>query len=238
MRRARRLRINPFEDRTDERDDGLEVYAEPVGAVAPDGAAQPLPVELPVDRVEVLGQLGNRYLVARWAEGMLLVDQHRAAERVFLERLGAGTPAKQLLAVPETLELTPGETAVARENIELLAEMGYDLEDFGGDALLVRSVPAAVAETAPVEVLRSVIADLAEWDTPTALDRRREHARISVACHAAAKAGRRMNLPEMQTLVDDLMHSAAPAVCPHGDPIIVSFSLERLDREFKRKGQV
>lgn len=238
MRRARRLRINPFEDRTDERDDGLEVYSEPTSRPAPDAAAPPLPVDLAADRIEVLGQLGNRYLVARWTEGLLLIDQHRAAERVFLERLGAGTLARQLLAVPETLELTPGETAAARDNRALLADMGYDLEDFGGDALLVRSVPAALAETAPVEVLRNVIAELAEWDTPTALDRRREHARISAACHAAAKAGRRMNMPEMQRLVDDLMQSTAPAVCPHGDPIIVSFSLERLDREFKRKGQV
>jgi DNA mismatch repair protein MutL len=234
-RRVKRLRVNPFEDRVDERDEGLDVYAAPVvdlpqrTETAPDA----LPLELAAQKVEVLGQVGDRYLVATGAGGLLLIDQHRAAERVLLERLAPERISRQLLMVPETLELTPGEAAAAHENLTLLAELGFELEDFGGHSLLARSVPAAAADLQPIEVLRAVIADLAEDDAPTTADRRREHARASLACHAATKKGQRMDLREMQRLVDELLRSDSPAVCPHGDPIIVHLSLERLQREFR-----
>ena len=236
-RRVERLRVNPFADRIDQRDEGLDVHGQPVVTLPPpeQEAEAPLPMEALEARLEVLGQLADRYLVARWPDGLVLIDQHRAAERVLMEQLGPDALTKQLLVVPETLELTPGEAAAVRENLELLGTLGYELEDFGGDAVLVRAVPAATAEREPVEVLRNVISDLAEWEAPSAAERLQERARASLACHAATKAGQRMNLEEMQKLADDLLKSDSPAVCPHGDPIIVSFSLERLDREFKRK---
>jgi DNA mismatch repair protein MutL len=236
-RRIRRLRVHPFEDRIDERDEGLDVHAKPVVELPRPAETPPdaLPLDLGAQRVQVLGQVADRYLVATGPDGLLIIDQHRAAERVLMERLKPERVARQLLVVPETLELTPGEAAAARENLELLAELGFELEDFGGHSLLARSVPAAAADLQPMEILRAVIADLAEFDAPTAADRRRERARASLACHAATKKGQHMDLPEMQRLVDELLRSDSPAVCPHGDPIIVHLSLERLQREFQRK---
>ncbi len=136
--------------------------------------------------------------------------------------------------IPETLELSAGEAAVARESLEVLGEMGFELEEFGANSLLVRSVPAAAASQSPVEILRHVIGDLTEWDAPSSAERLREKARASLACHAATKAGQHMELAEMQRLVDDLLASDSPAICPHGDPIIVSYDLGRIDRQFKR----
>jgi len=235
LQRARRLRVNPFEDRVDERDEGLDVFSEPVVTLPrPEPPKDALPVEVPVAAPEVLGQIGNRYIVARTGDALLLFDQHRAAERVLLERLTVEQVARQLLVLPETLDLSPSETAAALEHRETLSALGYELEHFGGNALLVRSVPVAMAQLSPIEVLRDVISDLATWNTPDAAERIREKARASIACHAATKAGARMRPPEMQKLIEDLMHSDSPGVCPHGDPIIVSFSLQRLDREFRR----
>lgn len=234
-RRIQRLRINPFEDRVDERDEGLDLYARPlVNLPRPsETPGDALPLDLAAEKVKVLGQVADRYLVATVLGGLLLIDQHRAAERVLLERLAPERISRQLLVVPETLELTPGEAAAAHENLELLAELGFELEDFGGHSLLARSVPAAAADLQPMEILRAVIADLAEFDAPTTVDRRRERARASLACHAATKKGQRMDLREMQRLVDELLQCQSPAVCPHGDPIIVHLSLERLQREFR-----
>ncbi len=239
-RRAARLRVNPFQDRVDERDEGLEVFSQPTAgrvsrlSVPQPGAPPALTPEATPGPVEVLGQVGSRYLVAREPGGLLLIDQHRAAERVLLERLQPRRLARQLLITGETVHLTPGEAAAARDNLALLAELGYELEEFGGTDFLVRSVPAEAAALQPLEVLRQVVADLAEFGAPTTAEQRSEQARASLACHAAAKKGQHMNPAEMQGLVDELMDSQSPAVCPHGDPIIVSFALERLDREFRR----
>ncbi|MEN6346078.1 MAG: DNA mismatch repair endonuclease MutL [Armatimonadia bacterium] len=232
--RARRLRVNPFADRIDERDEGLEVHAEPVTPLPVSAPTDALPVELAPEPVRVLGQLADRYIVACTSETLLLLDQHRAAERVLLERLEDTKLSRQLLMIPETLELSAGEAAVARESLEVLGEMGYDLEEFGANSLLVRSVPAAAVSQSPVAILRAVIGDLTEWDAPSSAERLREKARASLACHAATKAGQHMELAEMQRLVDDLLASDSPAICPHGDPIIVSYDLRRIDRQFSR----
>lgn len=235
IQRARRLRVNPFEDRVDERDEGLDVFAEPVVQLPqPEPAEGTLPVELPPAAPEVLGQIGRRYIVARVEDALLLIDQHRAAERVLLERLSARQVARQLLVLPETLQLTAGEAAACVEHAETLNTLGYETEAFGGNSVLVRSVPVATANFSPVEVLRDVISDLATWNRPDTAERIREKTRATIACHAATKAGARLRPDEMRRLVADLMQSDSPGVCPHGDPIIVSFSLDRLDREFRR----
>jgi len=234
--RARRLRVNPFEDRIDERDEGLNVHASPVVELPPlEQAQEPsLAVDAPPEKVRALGQLADRYIVCASAVGLLLVDQHRAGERVIMERLGPERVSSQLLVVPETLKLSAGEAAAAQGNMQALTELGYELEEFGKDTLLVRAVPSTTAEGEPIQVLQGLISDLAEFDQPTSAEHRRERARATLACHAAIKAGERMALPEMQRLVDDLLESQSPAVCPHGDPIIVSFDIERLDQQFKR----
>jgi DNA mismatch repair protein MutL len=227
-----RLRVNPFFAEVDERDVGLELYGE-----EPEGAPRETPATAPVPgHLQLLGQLWNRYLVAHSAERLVLVDQHRAAERVLFDRLlqQAERGPAQLLALPQTLELTGPEFSGLTESREALEQLGYQLEEFGGSSFLVRAVPAAAAYRDPLMTLRELAADLAESELPAQWHLAREELLARVACHAAITAGERLTPAEMQNLLRDLLATQTPAVCPHGDPIIIDFPQNQVDRRFHR----
>lgn len=233
-RLAQRLRVNPFADLIDQRDDGLEVFTPP----PPEDAPQPrLLQEPPAESAPaVLGQLNDKYLVVRLDRDLLLIDQHRAAERVVLHKLEqqGQQVTRQLLAVPLTLELSPQEAAAVEQQTALLASLGFEVEPFGPSAYLLRSVPAALAGEAYEVAIRELVEDLAAWEAPAAEERRRRELLGMIACHSAIKKGTGLSQEEMQGLVKDLLETDAPAVCPHGDPIIISMTGEQLDRRFRR----
>lgn len=234
-----RLRINPFFDEVDERDVGVEVHSEPSlagpGALPATRGTGFLPSTGSAE-IALLGQLWNRYLVVASADRLLLVDQHRAAERVIFERLQQeeARPASQLLAIPQSLELSGPESAALLQHREALARLGYQLEDFGGSSLLVQAVPAGLTYREPLAMLRDLAADLAETTLPRELASARQELLARVACHAAVTAGRRLSQGEMEDLLRELLATPAPAVCPHGDPIIVEFPAAQVDRRFHR----
>ena len=231
--RIERLRVNPFFEQVDERDAGLEVYGQPAESDDRRDACPPSEGKV-YGEVTVHGQLWGRYLVVGSAEQLLLVDQHRAAERVLFERLQRADrqAAAQLLAVPMTLEVTGPEYAALQENQAALAALGFVLEEFGGTSFLVRGVPAEMVYRDPLSALQDMAADLAERAGAAKHDA--QELLATVACHAAIKAGQRLTPPEMQRLVSDLLATQAPAICPHGDPIIIAFDAAQLDRRFKR----
>jgi DNA mismatch repair protein MutL len=238
-RQVERLRVNPFADSVDERDDGLEVFTGSTPLAEPAGeTAQPrLPgADVPLAPPQVVGQLGARYLLATAGPDLLVIDQHRAAERVLLEQMEAtaADTTRQLLAVPLTLELGAREAAAVEEYAGLLADLGFTFERFGPTAYLLQSAPAVLAEQGAETVVRELLEDLAEWQSPAGVQRRQQELRALVACHAATKKNQPLTLEERQALVDDLMQTTAPAVCPHGDPIIVTLTLDHLDRRFRR----
>lgn len=235
--RAQRLRVNPFADAVDQRDDGLEVFT-PSSVALPVPGPQPalLETEPPAAEAHLMGQLGGKYLVARYGRDLLLVDQHRAAERVLLHALqqAEGHVTRQLLAVPLTLELTPAEAAAVETHRQALLDLGFEFEPFGVNAWLVRSIPAALVDK-PYEVaVREIVEDLADWEAPFSDEKRREQLLALIACRAAVKKGRSLSDQEMRELLRDLLATDTPAVCPHGDPIIVSMTGEQLDRRFRR----
>ncbi|NLJ36937.1 MAG: DNA mismatch repair endonuclease MutL [candidate division WS1 bacterium] len=232
IRRAARLRINPFVDSVDERDAGLELYT---SAEAPHTDQQALSTGT-ASAPHVLGQLSARYIVAQSGTDLLLIDQHRAAERVLLLRMSdASQPvARQLLAVPLSMELSPEEAAAAEDHAQSLQQMGFELEQFGPSAWLLRSVPTMLVNRSYEPIIRDLLQDLASWQAPSSFERAREELAALVACHGAIKAGTKLTAAEMQGLVDDLTASDAPAVCPHGDPIIITVSSDQLDRKFGR----
>jgi DNA mismatch repair protein MutL len=235
QRQAQRLRVNPFADSLDEREDGLGVFAEKPAEPRRPQALFEAAEELR-EAPEVLGQLAGRYLVARSGSDLMLIDQHRAAERVMLHVLESAVPrlSRQLLVAPLSLELSPNEAAAVEGHREALAALGFELEAFGPTANLLRSVPAALVEGDYETAVRELIADLAEWEAPTSEERRGQELRALVACHAATKKNRTLTAAEMTGLVRDLLATDAPAVCPHGDPIIVTLPLSLLDRRFRR----
>jgi len=164
------------------------------------------------------------------------LSNRRAAERVIFERLQAQRQrlARQLLVVPLTLELTAGQAAALQQHQGLLEEAGFEIEPFGGNSYVVQSVPAQLGQRDPQVALDGLISDLAQWGATGSLDSQREQLLATIACHSAVKAGEHLSQQEMRQLVADLMQTEAPAICPHGDPVIISISGADLDRKFER----
>lgn len=183
-------------------------------------------------------QIHNRYLITESEEGVMVIDQHALHERILYEhlrsRVESGAMETQNLLVPEPVDLSAAEAAVALENRELLAELGMKIEPFGGETVLVSGYPAMLANLSPVEMLHELIERLiAGGKQPERRDLMDELLH-TIACKAAIKAGDRLNPEEISALlsqrhlVEDAHH------CPHGRPTALIFTREELDRQFKR----
>ncbi len=199
-----------------------------------------------LDSLRVLAQTRNMYILAQTDDALVLIDQHIAHERVLYEQLlagaegaGGGVPTQRLM-IPFTLELSRRETLVIEKRLEDLRRAGFDLEPFGGDSFVVRSVPASVAEKklkaqgGPEEVLRQIVDELVEKTVSRRLLLPAEEVLITASCKMAVKAGDPLTFDEMNALVSDLLRSDNPYTCPHGRPIIVELPNGDLDRKFGR----
>ncbi|HCC33685.1 MAG TPA: DNA mismatch repair endonuclease MutL [Clostridiales bacterium] len=213
--------------------------ADPAGAAYGAGAEQPAmwgqtagsDIRRPWD-FRVIGQIHRKYVVLEAPDGVYLMDQHAAHERIAYERLADGDPSNgtQLLLIPPILELRPGERAGGDEFRQLLEETGFILEPFGGNALLVRGVPAGVADVASADFLRTVLARLGDGGG-TDIDRLR---RLLAACRAALKAGKDLSREEMEALTRELGATRRPATCAHGRPTLLRIGSDELERRFGR----
>ena len=189
--------------------------------------------------LRVVGQVGVTYIVAEGPEGMYLIDQHAAHERVLFERLLAerqrAEVTSQALLEPQPVELAPEAASLLEEHLEVLGGLGFRVEPFGGTTMLVRALPAIVAEADPVRVLEDVAAALEAGDAPLAGTVEEAVAR-HVCKRAAVKAGQVMAREEMEELIRALEQCASPRTCPHGRPTMIHLSVEQLAREFGRSG--
>ncbi|MDA8697972.1 DNA mismatch repair endonuclease MutL [Rhodopirellula sp.] len=193
--------------------------------------------------VSYLGfQVHQRYLVTQDNAGMVVIDQHALHERVLYERvchkvLEQGRPLEsQKLLVPEPVSLTPAERTAALDAKETLAKIGIEIDDFGGETILVQSCPAILGRTSPGEMLHTLLdAVVAAGKKPDAKDLL-NHLLSTIACKAAVKAGDRLNSDEITSLLEqkDLYHDTHH--CPHGRPTALFFSRDELDRMFGRLG--
>ncbi|MCC7364913.1 MAG: DNA mismatch repair endonuclease MutL [Dehalococcoidia bacterium] len=185
--------------------------------------------------LRVVGQMGSTYVVCEGPDGMYLLDQHAAHERVMYDRLLARPrqdPARQPLLEPLLAELDVALAAVLAEHADHLAALGLELEPFGETSYLVRAVPAGLGGTDIVGALRALLEQLGS-------DRRVAdpfgRAAATVACHSSVRAGMALSLEEMRQLVADLEATASPRTCPHGRPTLVHLSTELLERQFGRR---
>jgi DNA mismatch repair protein MutL len=201
-------------------------------------AFSPQPSALSLPPLRVLGQVGTTYIVAEGPEGMYLIDQHAAHERVLYERFmaglaGATLPVQNLLD-PVTVELTPDAVVIVEEHLDLLQRLGFDLEAFGGSTFLMRSVPAVLAQTDLREALNDALAELDAGEMPLQSN---EEARLvrRVCKRAAIKAGQVLSQQEMYELIRQLEQCASPRTCPHGRPTMIHLSSDQLAREFGRQ---
>ncbi|MBI2869553.1 MAG: DNA mismatch repair endonuclease MutL [Chloroflexi bacterium] len=190
-------------------------------------AAPPLLAGLPVLRV--LGQAMGMYIVAEGPDGLYVIDQHAAHERVLFEKLRGQAArreaASQVLLEPATFEVSPAQAASLKERLAALSGLGFGLEPFGVRAYLVRSVPAVLDG----RDWRAALGDL--LDAPEA---GAEAAVMRVACHAAVRAGQALTTAEMREIIIQLEQSPSPHTCPHGRPVMLSLSAGQLGRTFRR----
>lgn len=186
--------------------------------------------------LRVVGQMGLTYIVAEGPDGLYLVDQHAAHERVIFDRLVEGRFARQPDAVqpllePLLLELELAEAAAMLEHRPALEELGFVVEPFGERAWLLRQVPAVLGVRELEPAVRAILADL---DRARRLPEAFERAAATVACHAAVRAGIQLAHEEMRAIVGDLERAANPRTCPHGRPTVVHLSTAELERQFGR----
>ena len=184
--------------------------------------------------LRLLGQMASSYIVAEGPDGLYLIDQHAAHERIRFEQIQHQISRQEIevqgLLEPVTLEVTPKQDAVLKSQYQNLAEYGFSIEPFGNRTYLVRAVPALLLGRDWMGVLREL------WDS-TSEDKTdwMEKITISIACHSAVRAGQSLTDDEMRELIRQLEQAAIPNTCPHGRPTLININSEQLAREFDRR---
>lgn len=199
---------------------------------------RPRPFAEQLREFKVLGQARNTYIIALTPNGIAVIDQHVAHERVLYERLTVkrfanGIPV-QRLTVPITINLGRREALLLAEHCDSFTKAGWDIAAFGKDSFVVRSVPAMLVNKPYEKILRDMIDELVNQTVSRRLLVQQEHVTITNACKMAVKAGDPINLEEMQGLLEQLAETENPYLCPHGRPIVVTISFHELDKQFKR----
>ena len=184
-------------------------------------------------------QVHETYIVAQTRDGMVIVDQHAAHERLVYERMKAemadGGVARQALLLPEVVELDPAEAERVAAKAEELAALGLLIEPFGPGAILVREVPALLGETDAAGLVRDIADDLAENGQALALKERLEDVCSTMACHGSVRAGRRLTAAEMNALLRQMEATPHSGQCNHGRPTYVELKLADIERLFGRR---
>jgi len=199
------------------------------------GGAPKLPA---FPRLDPIGQMHGTYIVAQNDAGLYLIDQHAAHERIhyeyYYEKFGNPAAASQELLVPITLEFTPSEAAVIADKLALLEQAGVYMEAFGGGTFIVRAHP----HWFPAGEEQAIVEEMCEWllgeKKSVDIAKLREKSAILCSCKASIKANQALRTAEMEALLDRLAACRNPYTCPHGRPIVVSFSTYELEKMFKR----
>jgi DNA mismatch repair protein MutL len=195
------------------------------------------PVDFPLGAARA--QVHETYIVAQTRDGVVIVDQHAAHERLVYERmkgeLAEGGVARQALLLPEVVELDPAEAERVAARAEELAALGLMIEPFGPGAILVREVPALLGETDAAGLIRDIADDLAENGQALALKERLEEVCSTMACHGSVRAGRRLTAPEMNALLRQMEATPHSGQCNHGRPTYVELKLADIERLFGRR---
>jgi DNA mismatch repair protein MutL len=190
-------------------------------------------------RLRVVGQLSQSYIVTEGPDGMYLIDQHAAHERILLEKMVAAlqerAPISQMVLTPITFTLVPDELEAIEEHLHQLEQIGFTLEILEDSSLQVRAVPNVLVKEMNARSLHDLLVELAVTNQPGHSETWEEHALANVACKAAIKANYFLTVSEMREMIEQLGHTNAPYSCCHGRPTMIHFSLSALEREFGRR---
>jgi DNA mismatch repair protein MutL len=192
-----------------------------------------------VPLLRAVGQVGSTYLVAEGPDGLYLIDQHAAHERVLFEAMMEAYEKEavesQHLLEAVTLEVSPEEADLITDHLEIAAELGFGVEPFGSKSFRIRSIPSILTNMDPGRALRSIIDDLEE-DESGFSDEVEAKVTARVCKRAAVKSGQVLSMEEQRKLIRDLEACQVPRTCPHGRPTMVHLSVDTLARQFGRKG--
>ena len=214
--------------------------SEPAGAHSDDESPQPAegPPERPrraLPALRVLGQVQSAYVAAEGPDGVYLIDQHAAHERVVFERVRSEaerrSPQSQSLLEPVLVELSPAHLELVERQGQVIAGLGIAIEPFGDGAYLLRGVPSLLAGGDPAQSLVDVLDTMADGG---GFESWEDRAAYSIACHGAIRAGMTLTADEMTELARQLEECGSPHTCPHGRPTMIHLSSSQLEREFGR----
>jgi DNA mismatch repair protein MutL len=222
-------------------------FAEPgqaafdVGTPSADVRFEPVPAADLVDRP--LGaartQIHETYIVSQTRDGLIVVDQHAAHERIVYEKLKASLERngvqRQILLIPEIVELDEATVEQLVDRAEELATFGLAIESFGPGAVAVRETPSLLGKTNAAALLRDLAEHMAEWDEALPLERRLMHVAATMACHGSVRAGRRLKPEEMNALLREMEETPNSGQCNHGRPTYVELKLSDIERLFGRR---
>ena len=205
---------------------------QPTPEAEPEQTTLPMPQEIPW---RLVGELYNAYIIVEQGEEAFLIDKHAAHERILFEKLKAHQEkiSSQMLLTPITVRLSPDACGELLENRELLAELGFEIEEFGDNTILLRQIPMDLSVDGAAETVETLAADLLSGrknDKSTI----RDEILHTVACKAAIKAGWVNDEKELLALVKTVMRDESLKYCPHGRPICITLSKKQLEKQFKR----
>jgi DNA mismatch repair protein MutL len=186
----------------------------------------------------LIGQVASTYLIAEGPDGLYLIDQHAAHERVLFEKFTASQEKpgpSQALLDSVVVEFSPASTDLVKQHLPTLESLGFEIEEFGGESFVVRAIPAILGTASPESLLRSAVEDLEVDETP--LEGNLEEKIIARVCkRAAVKAGQVLSPEEQKQLLRDLEACQSPRTCPHGRPTMIHLAVDFLERRFGRTG--
>jgi DNA mismatch repair protein MutL len=190
--------------------------------------------------LRVVGQVALAYIIAEGPDGLYLIDQHAAHERVLFEKLAnadSNPIHSQPLLDPMKLDIPASKVQLFNELIPTLAQLGFAIEPFGGSYFRVRAIPALLTGADPIQLVRSVVEEFEEDETPLAKEMERRLA-ARICKRAAVKAGKSLTIEEQKRLIEDLEACDNPRTCPHGRPTMIHLSATSLERQFGRRGSL
>jgi DNA mismatch repair protein MutL len=197
-----------------------------------------IPAGLGTPILRLIGQVAATYLIAEGPDGLYLIDQHAAHERILFEKFLANREGKlptQALLDSQVVEFSPSSADLVKENLPILNELGFEIEEFGPRSYVLRAVPALLSKSSPEALLRAAVEDLEVDETP--LEKNQEQKIIARVCkRAAVKAGQILTPEEQKRLILDLEACESPRTCPHGRPTMIHLSVDLLERKFGRTG--
>jgi DNA mismatch repair protein MutL len=184
-------------------------------------------------------QIHETYIVSQTRDGLVVVDQHAAHERIVYERLKASLAKngvqRQILLIPEIVELDESAVEKLVDRAEELASFGLAIDSFGPGAVAVRETPSLLGKTDAASLLRDLAEHMAEWDEALPLERRLMHVAATMACHGSVRAGRRLKPEEMNALLREMEETPNSGQCNHGRPTYVELKLSDIEKLFGRR---